>query len=167
MFSTMIAALVAACSLTFAFPHGRSANRARRDERPKSRDRRRERHARRTSLLQRRLHATAIAPSPMRSKTFRESTSFVTALSARPRRVGIRGSSSQADLRARRRTADGGQPNRRHQSRTISRRRDRSHRGRGRRRLDALRFGIDRRRYQYHHRTAAETQHRNALNGIV
>ena len=77
--------------------------------------------------------------------------SFVTAPSARKRRVGIRGSSSQQVLVL----VDGlpvaGSSDRQRQSRTASGRRHRSHRSRRRRRLDAVRFRLDRRRDQHHH----------------
>ena len=56
-----------------------------------------------------------------------------------------------------RRTADGRRSDQRRQSRAASGRGSRSHRSRRGRRLDALRFRIDRRRHQHHHGSAAQS----------
>ena len=68
-----------------------------------------------------------------------------------------------ANFGTRRRTADGGRPDRRRQPRAVSGQRHRSHRSRRRRRLDALRLGIDGWRDQHHHLVATATQHRDDL----
>ena len=166
MLLTIVAAIVAAVSLTVAFADRGTSNRARRHERSRPRIG----SAHRAYDLRRHRCPDRTQRRPNRRRRHRRRSRRQRRALRRLRRREQRRDSWQlvgASPGTGRRTADGGRADRRRQSRADSGQRHRSHRSRRGRGLDALRFRLDRRRDQHHHGSAAHVQHGNALDRIV